>query len=84
MAWETDFSGTSPDGAEVEYQTLAREGWSTAERPDRVRVNGKVVHTGWASDHEGFKIYKRHLTVRIAHYVEHPRVWPNYIDRPER
>lgn len=58
MAWETEFSTTNSEGKRVEYQTRARQGWSRAERPDRVRVSGKVVHEGWVSNHKGYEIYK--------------------------
>lgn len=59
MAWETEFTGTTPRGQRVEYQTNALKHHSHAERPDRVKVSGKVVHTGWASDHQGFAEYRR-------------------------
>jgi len=59
--WVTEFSGSTSAGKLVEYQTLAREGFSAAERKDRVKVSGRVVHTGWASDHEGYAIYQRIL-----------------------
>ena len=60
MAWETEFRSTTPGKRpkRVEYQTNAWEGYSRAERPDRVRVSGKVVHKGWASDQRGFALYK--------------------------
>lgn len=57
--WVTEFTSTSPRNQRVEYQTNKITGYSAAERPDRVRVSGKVVHTGWASNHQGFALYKR-------------------------
>jgi hypothetical protein len=59
MAWETEFSARNTRGQRVEYQTRPMVGYSRAERPDRVKVCGRVVHTGWVSDHRGFEIYKQ-------------------------
>ena len=58
MPWETEFTTTSPKGQGVAYATFAQLGHSHAERRDRVRVSGKTVHEGWASDHKGFALYK--------------------------
>lgn len=58
MAWETEFTTTDPHGRRVEYQTRAMVGYSRAERPDRVKVSGRVVHRGYVSDHQGYEIYK--------------------------
>lgn len=68
MAWETEFTSTTPGKRprRVEYETLARVGWSAAERPDRVKVSGKVVHSGWVSDHKGFALYKALTTEWFA------------------
>lgn len=80
MTWELEFISTTPDGSKrVEYETLDALGYSRAERPDRVKVSGKVVHRGFTCDGQGFKLYKR-LTARPD---AHPRRWPNYIDTPE-
>jgi hypothetical protein len=58
--WVTEFSDTTPGKRpkRVEYETNHQQGWSAAERPDRVKVSGKVVHKGWACDHRGFALYK--------------------------
>lgn len=62
MMWETEFSSTAPNGNRVEYQTRVRVGDSRAERADRVKVNGRVVHTGWVSDHRGYLRYEEEST----------------------
>lgn len=59
MAWVTEFSTTTPAGARVEYQWLRCGGDSHAESRDRVVVSGRVVHSGYVSDHKGFEVYKR-------------------------
>lgn len=66
MAWETEFTGTSPNGQRVDYQTRARLGWSRAERPDRVKVSGQVVHTGWVSNHRGYEVYQQYAWGRVC------------------
>jgi hypothetical protein len=58
--WVTEFTSTSPRNQRVEYQTNKITGHSAAERRDRVKVSGKVVHTGWASDHQGFALYRQY------------------------
>lgn len=60
--WETEFTFLTPSGF-VEYQTKALPYHSHAERPDRVKVAGTVVHHGWVSDRQGFSTYKR-----LAHF----------------
>lgn len=57
--WELEFSSTTPDGRRVEYQTRAQVGHSRAERRDRVTVSGRVVHSGWVSDHRGYETYSK-------------------------
>lgn len=57
--WETEFVSTDPQNRRVEYQTRALRYHSRAERPDRVRVSGYVVHTGYVSDHQGFATFQR-------------------------
>lgn len=59
MEWVTDFNTTTPDDRRVEYQHLRQQGCSWAESRDRVTVAGRVVHTGYVSDHKGFEEYKR-------------------------
>lgn len=74
MAWETEFTGTTPDGRRVAYKTNALAHHSHAERPDRVMVSRVVckcvvgdcwcrtsvtAHTGWVSDGRGFAEYQR-------------------------
>lgn len=60
--WETEFATTDSRNRRVEYQTRALAHHSHAERPDRVKVSGRVVHTGWVSDHQGYKIYQQHAS----------------------
>lgn len=59
MTWVTEYNTTTPDGKRVEYQWFKRVGDSRAESRDRVTVSGRVVHSGWVSDHRGYKEYKR-------------------------
>lgn len=57
--WVTEFRTTTPDGTRsVLYETRMQSGYSRAERRDRVRVSGRVVHSGWVSDHKGYEIFK--------------------------
>lgn len=63
MAWMTEFQTTDRRGRRVEYQTRHLNGYSSAERPDRVRVSGKTVHTGYACDHQGFNVYLSHIRI---------------------
>lgn len=58
MRWITEFTAVTDTGKRVEYQTLDALGYSEAERPDRVRVSGRIVHRGWVSDHKGYDRYK--------------------------
>lgn len=58
MAWTTEFVSTDPQNRRVEYQTNALRYHSRAERPDRVKVSGRVVHTGWVSDHQGYALFQ--------------------------
>lgn len=58
--WETEFATTNPRGQRVEYQTRALAHHSRAERPDRVKVSGRTVHTGYVCDHRGYAAYKRY------------------------
>jgi hypothetical protein len=58
--WQVEFTQTSPKNQRVQYETRVRSGDSAAERRDRVKVSGKVVHTGWASDHQGFALYEQY------------------------
>lgn len=64
MAWVTEFGGYAPSKRprRVEYQTRERVGDSYAERADRVTVSGRVVHTGYVSDHKGYALYKSLIT----------------------
>lgn len=59
MTWTTEFTGTTPGPRpkRVEYQTNHLAHHSPAERPDRVKVSGRVVHRGWASDQRGYYLY---------------------------
>ena len=64
--WETEFTTTDPRGRRVEYQTRALAHHSRAERPDRVKVSGRVVHRGYASDHKGFEVYKEYQSGQLT------------------
>jgi hypothetical protein len=63
MTWETEFTDTTPGKypRHVEYQTRALAHHSHAERPDRVKVSGKVVHKGYVSDHRGYAMYRAYV-----------------------
>lgn len=58
MTWELEFTGTTTGKRpkRVDYETNALAHHSRAERPDRVRVSGKVVHRGYACDGQGYKL----------------------------
>lgn len=61
MAWETTSYTTTELRGLIEYQQDKRQHLSWAETRDRVRVNGKVVHQGWSSDHQGFDRYLKEV-----------------------
>lgn len=65
MAWETELSSTV-DGDYVEYQTRNMVGYSRAERPDRVLVNGYTVHEGWACSGISYAFYRAYIEVPIG------------------
>jgi hypothetical protein len=62
--WVTEFYSTDPLGRRVEYQTRHLAHHSPAERPDRVKVAGRVIHTGYASDHKGYTIYQERTSFK--------------------
>jgi hypothetical protein len=66
MAWVNEFTSTTPDGKRVQYDTNALAHHSHAERPDRVRVSGRVVHKGYASDHKGYALYQAYVQGTIT------------------
>lgn len=59
MSWQREFMCTSPKNQRVEYETNALAHHSRAERPDRVKVSGKVIHTGYVCDHKGFALFQK-------------------------
>lgn len=59
MAWQTTFTSTSATGQQVEYRQNIGGGYSSAESPAQVRVNGRVVVRGWSCDGTTYAEYAR-------------------------